>query len=600
MTSDASNLHNTDRSHSDPKPLGVFPMAILALLVGVIAGLGAVVFRALIGFFHNLLFLGELSFHYNANVHTAASPWGVWVIGVPVVGAIGVAYLVKTFAPEAKGHGVPEVMDAIYYQKGRIRPVVAVVKSVASALSIGSGGSVGREGPIIQIGAAFGSTLGQIIKMSVQQRVILIAAGAGGGIAATFNTPIGGLVFAIELMLPAITAATLFPVAIATVTATYVGRYFLGLQPAFNIPELSVPAYHLLNPMVFLLFTVFGLMVGLLAALFVRSIYWFEDRFDALPGNYYTRHMLGMFIVGVMIYVLIKHSGHYYVQGVGYATIEEVLRGTLTSPTFLVLLLGAKLLATCLTLGSGASGGVFSPCLFLGATFGGAFGILAHGLAPDIVTDPTVFAVAGMAAMIGGTTGAVVTAIVMLFEMTRDYNAILPIIFTVAIAYMVRKLISYPSIYTLKLLRRGHVVPEGLQAAIASAHQAKDVMTNDFEIVSADDHFHHLAEQGKSMRDDAITIVQRNGNVIGVLHRMIFPAPIDTSKKTFGDLADSSYVSVVSSDSLIEVLKIMQQTNARVALVAHNRRSNKFKDIVGVITDKQIASLAKASSSLLG
>ena len=600
MTPDPASFSNVAGLPPRLKPLGVFPMAILALLVGVIAGLGAVIFRALIGFFHNLLFLGELSFHYNANVHTAASPWGVWVIGVPVLGAIGVAYLVKTFAPEAKGHGVPEVMDAIYYQKGRIRPVVAVVKSVASALSIGSGGSVGREGPIIQIGAAFGSTLGQIIKMSVQQRVILIAAGAGGGIAATFNTPIGGLVFAIELMLPAITAATLFPVAIATVTATYVGRYFLGLQPAFNIPELSVPAYHLLNPMVFLLFTVFGLMVGLLAALFVRSIYWFEDRFDALPGNYYTRHMLGMFIVGVMIYLLFKNSGHYYVQGVGYAAIEDVLRGTLTSPTFLLLLLGAKLLATCLTLGSGASGGVFSPCLFLGATFGGAFGILAHGLAPDIVTDPTVFAVAGMAAMIGGTTGAVVTAIVMLFEMTRDYNAILPIIFTVAIAYMVRKLISYPSIYTLKLLRRGHVVPEGLQAAIASAHRAKDVMTSDFEIVSADDHFRHRAEQGKSMRDDAVTIIQRNGNVIGVLHRMIFPAPIDMSKKTFGDLAHSSYVSVVSSDSLIEVLNIMQQTDARVALVARNRRSNEFKDIVGVITDKQIASLAKTSSSLLG
>ncbi|MGB7967703.1 MAG: chloride channel protein, partial [Methylocella sp.] len=163
-------------------------MGLCALAVGVIAGFGAVVFRAMIGGFHNLLFLGLWSFDYDANVHTPSSPWGAWIILVPVLGAIGVAFLVKTFAPEAKGHGVPEVMDAIYHKDGRIRPVVAVIKSLASALSIGSGGSVGREGPIVQVGAAFGSTLGQLVAMPARQRALLIAAGGGGGIAATFNT----------------------------------------------------------------------------------------------------------------------------------------------------------------------------------------------------------------------------------------------------------------------------------------------------------------------------------------------------------------------------------------------------------------------------
>jgi chloride channel protein, CIC family len=180
------------------RPLGLLAFNLLAILIGLVAGLGAVVFRGLISLFHNLLFLGHFSFIYDANVHTPPSPWGVFVIFVPVVGAAGVAFLVGKFAPEAKGHGVPEVMDAIYYNNGIIRPVVAVIKSLASALSIGSGGSIGREGPIIQIGSSFGSTMGQIIHMPPWQRITLIAAGAGAGIAATFNTPIGGVLFPLE------------------------------------------------------------------------------------------------------------------------------------------------------------------------------------------------------------------------------------------------------------------------------------------------------------------------------------------------------------------------------------------------------------------
>ncbi|MDD2336136.1 MAG: chloride channel protein [Geobacteraceae bacterium] len=208
------------------KPFGPLTFLLLSVLVGVIAGLGAVFFRALIALFHNLLFLGTVSAAYNANIHTPVSPWGPFVILVPVVGAVGVAFLVKNFAPEAKGHGVPEVMDAIHYQKGTIRPVVAVIKSLASALSIGSGGSVGREGPIIQIGSAFGSTVGKLLRMSPYERIILIAAGAGGGIAATFNTPVGGMLFAVELLLQEVSVKTLVPVAVSTVTAPTSARYF--------------------------------------------------------------------------------------------------------------------------------------------------------------------------------------------------------------------------------------------------------------------------------------------------------------------------------------------------------------------------------------
>jgi CIC family chloride channel protein len=237
------------------------------------------------------------------------------------------------------------------------------------------------------------------------------------------------------------------------------------MQPAFNIPQLTVSSSNPLPMIAFPILLFFGGVMGLVAALFVRSIYWAEDLFDRMPGNYYTRHMLGMLVVGLMMYLLLQQAGHYYVQGVGYATIEGVLAGALTSPGFLLLLVGLKLLATCLTLGSGASGGVFSPGLFMGACLGACLGGLVQSIDPSFSVPPSIFAVAGMAAMIGGTTGAVATATVMVFEMTRDLNAMLPIVLTVGVCVAVRNQVCPPTIYTLKLIRRGHVVPQGLAAA---------------------------------------------------------------------------------------------------------------------------------------
>ena len=249
--------------------------------------------------------------------------------------------------------------------------------------------------------------------------------------------------------------------ALATAVATYIGRWCFGKYPSFDVPALWSPDFELQSLYIAPVIIVAGTLLGLLAALFVRSIYWFEDRFDALPGNYYTRHMLGMFGVGLMMYLLMQTAGHYYIQGVGYATIEDILRDALKEPGLLLLLIVAKLLATGLTLGSGASGGVFSPLLFLGATAGGAMGLLMEHIAPNLALGPPAMAVVGMATMIGSATGAVLTAIVMLFEMTRDYNVVLPVICSVAIANTVRNRICPPTIYTLKLLRRGHAVPDG-------------------------------------------------------------------------------------------------------------------------------------------
>ncbi|APZ44545.1 chloride channel protein [Acidihalobacter ferrooxydans] len=427
--------------------------------------MGAVAFRRLIALFHNVFFAGRFSFVYDTLQHTAASPWGVWIILAPAIGGLGVAWMVKNFAPEAKGHGVPEVMDAIYYQNGYMRPQVVLIKAVASSLNIGSGGSVGREGPIIQMGAAFAANLSRWLRLEAWQRYALIAAGAGGGIAATFNTPIGGMLFAVELMMPEISARTLVPVMIATGTATYVSRLFLGHHPAFIVPPLHIAATASTSPEAFFAYLLLGLIIGLVALLFMRSIYWFEDRFDALPGNYYTRHVLGMLLVGVTLYLLLRTTGHYFVEGVGYATVQDVLNGRLEASVLLLLVLAAlKLLVTSLTLGSGGSGGVFSPSLFIGATLGGAFALVAHGVDPSLELNVITAASLGMAAMVGAGTGAAMTGAVMIFEMTGDYRIILPLIVVGSVAYATRRLITADTIYTLKLTRRGHDVPESRQS----------------------------------------------------------------------------------------------------------------------------------------
>ena len=459
------------------RPISHPRLWLLSVLVGIVAGLGAVVFRGLIGLFHNVLFLGKLSAAYNANVHTPVSPWGPWVILVPVVGAGAVAYLVKNYALEAKGHGVPEVMEAIYYTKGIIRPVVAIIKSLASALSIGSGGSVGREGPIVQIGSSFGSTVGQRLRLPAWQRITMIAAGAGGGIAATFNTPIGGVLFAAELLLHEVSVWTLVPVVISTATATYVGRLLLGANASFVIPAFETPYFHPTNPLVLLAYVGLGLLVGFVSAFFIKLIYWVEDFFDEkVAGNYYTRHLSGMLLVGFIIYFVQRTYGRYYVEGVGYAAVQDILSGTLDSLVLLAVLFTLKAAATSITLGSGGSGGIFSPSLFLGATLGGGYGVVLKQFLPRLPISPPAFAVVGMAGMVGGVTGAAITAIVMIFEMTLDYNVVLPMTITVAISYGVRKFLSKESIYTLKLARRGHYMPESMQASFYLVRLARDLM----------------------------------------------------------------------------------------------------------------------------
>jgi len=580
----------TDGAESQQLPLA--QLSFLALGLGIVTGLGAVVFRDLIGLIHNLLFTGHALIRYDANVFTAPAPWGPWVILVPVLGALGVTFLVTNFAPEAKGHGVPEVMDAIYYKGGVIRPVVALVKSLASAIAIGSGSSVGREGPIIQIGSALGSTLGQIIRMPAGQRISLVAAGAGAGIAATFNTPIGGVMFAIELMMPEVSVETFLPVAIATGTATFVGRWFFGDTPAFHVPLLKTMAIDSSAVLVLLLFAVVGALSGIGAAGFIRALHLAEDLFDRIKSRY-LRHMLGMLFVGGLMYFLLRTLGQYYVDGVGYATVQAVLAGEMSTFWLLGLLSVCKLLATSLSLGSGSSGGIFSPALFMGATLGGAFAALLNAAGLPIQLSIPAFAMVGMGAMVGGGTGAVMTAVTMIFEMTRDYSIVMPMIVAVAMSIGVRRILSRETIYTLKLVRRGRSIPKARHANMFLVRSAREVMDTDIQVLPAEASFDDYLRQPEHAGRLRHVVVTDKGHIYGVirvntgLRRGLEATHTGVSLR---DVASRNFTVVGEKETAFDVIRRMWRRGAIMAVVVRGGRGiPRGSDVAGVITKEHVA-----------
>jgi chloride channel protein, CIC family len=573
--------------------LTLLSLSILALLLGLVTGVGAVLFRDLISLLHNLFFAGEVSLHYDANIFTTPSRWGAFIILAPVIGAVIVTFLVSNFAPEAKGHGVPEVMDAIYYREGKIRPVVALVKSFASAFAIGSGSSVGREGPIIQIGSALGSTLGQLIKMPPGQRIALVAAGAGAGIAATFNTPISGVMFAIELMMPEVSVTTFLPVAIATGAATFVGRWFFGEQPAFLVPEMGPMTADASAAILLVLYAMLGSVTGVAAAGFIRGLHLAEDLFDKIPWRY-PRHMLGMLLVGIMMYVLSRTLGQYYVDGVGYATIESILVGQRSTAWLLALLFLCKAAANSTSLGSGSSGGIFSPSLFMGATLGGCFGAILTAIgAPIPISIPT-FAMVGMGAMVGGGTGAVMTAVTMTFEMTRDYDIVMPMILAVATSVGTRRLLSFENIYTLKLVRRGRSIPKALHANMFLVRHAGEVMDSDVLVLPAEASFDAFLRAHEAEDRLRHVVVTRKGRLYGVIR-------VNTGLRrglagtqmgiTLGDVATRNFTLVDKDMIVSNVIERMWRKNAFMAVVlrGRERRVPSGEDVVGVITKEHVA-----------
>jgi CIC family chloride channel protein len=428
-------------------------MLMVSILIGTATGI----------FAHVFFFLIEIARQFAYGEGSFGGLYGgrTWMLVVlPTIGGLAVGYITRYFAREAKGHGVPEVMDALYRQGGEIRPRVATAKAVASAFTIGSGGSAGTEGPIIQIGAAIASAIGQVLHIRRRQRGIIVACGVSAGIAAIFNAPIAGVLFALEIFLKDFSFRTFSPVVFSSVIGCSVIHVLRGEDVAiFEVQALRSGAYEFI-PVELPLFLILGVLCALAAVAFIRSLYYTEDVADLIRLPEPLKPALGAACLGLLgvAYAIGTNAVEMPAFfGNGYPAIQailgpELLRMTVRGLTLLFLL---KLAATCLTLGSGGSGGVFAPSLLLGAALGGAFGLALVKLDIIYPTSAPAYALVGSAAMVAGTTHAPLTAIVILYEITRAPVVILPVMFAAIIATSGAQLLLRDSIYTLKLRRRG-------------------------------------------------------------------------------------------------------------------------------------------------
>ncbi|MFC1609517.1 chloride channel protein [Myxococcota bacterium] len=415
-------------------------LIILAACIGASGGYGAILFRWLIRAVNRLAYPAGIEI---ANL--SSLPWYVLLL-VPAIGGMVVGPLIHFFAREARGHGVPEVMDAVANQGGKIRPRVAVAKILASAISIGVGAAVGREGPIVQIGSSIASSLGQFLHIDSRNLRLLVGCGAAAGIAATFNAPIAGAIFALEVILGVGTIRMFTPLVVSSVVATAISRHHLGDFPAFE-----VPSYALLSGWELPLYVLLGVVSAFVGVGFSRGLYWVEDLWNRLPLHDAAKPVAGGVAIGAVALLFPQ------VMGVGYETIGDILGGDVQ--TGLMLLLGillAKMLTTHISLGAGFSGGIFAPSLFLGAALGGAFGLAASMVLPAGMMAPSgAYALVAMGAVVAAATHAPLTAILIVFEMTGDYRIMLPLMLACFIASTLSVRLSRESIYTLKLARRG-------------------------------------------------------------------------------------------------------------------------------------------------
>ncbi len=485
----------------------------LGALIGVISGFTSILFR--------LLILGmSLIFVMIPQVLGIVG----WII-VPGIGGLLVAVIVIKYAPEAKGHGVPEVMEAYALHSGKIRFRVPLLKSIGSAITISSGGSCGREGPIAQIGAGVGSVVAATFKLDKRERKTLLVCGLSSGIAATFNAPLGGALFGIEVLAGGIIGFSILPVILASVIATAISRFILGAAVSFQ-----APIFVMANPIELVFYLALGIILGTASVIWMRGFYSIEDLIEKVRVSRYALPAIGGLLTGVLgvltIYFesVFGYSGEftspqpYYpaIMGVEYAFVDATLIGNVALGALFVF--GAlKYFATSFTLGSGGSGGVFAPTLYMGAAFGGAFGLVCSLLLPWAIPQPMAFALVGMAALFAGTGRAPITCIVMIMEMTADYSLILPLMIAVSTSYLVSSLIESESIYTMKLVRRGVHLRRGSHIEVLRTIRVDEIMTTNPTVLSAEmtvSEVHAIIDRTHHTK---FPVIDDKNNVLGIL-----------------------------------------------------------------------------------
>lgn len=526
-------------------------MIMLSVIVGLLGGFGAVGFRKLI---HVMMEVWPVDTFTAANI--SQLEW-YWVLGIPAVGGLIVGSITKWFAPEAKGHGVPEVMEAVALRGGKIRPRVVVAKAVASSVCIASGGSVGREGPIVQIGSAVGSMIGQLFRVQRRKLRTLVGCGAAAGIAATFNAPVAGALFAVEILLGDFAVHQFSPIVISSVLATVVARAYMGDVPAFQLLPEQLDAYRLEHPAELLGYVALGVLAGACAILFVRTLAFAEDAADRAPVPLPIMAALGGVLVGC-IALLFPH-----VLGVGYETMDGALDGSLGWKLLLALLV-AKLVAVCITLASGGSGGVFAPSLFLGAVLGGAVGYAMNGLG-IIPTAPTgAYALVGMGSMVAATTRAPITTILIIFELSSDYRIMLPLMISTIVATQFARRYSKYSIYTVKLARRGVKIRDGQDVNILRSIPLREVV-REVPTILPSHGVTDIVRQFVSGETSHFHVVDQDGLLHGEISvdelRPVLQDPQSLQGVVIAeDLAKTDFLSVQVGESLDVVMKQLDHT----------------------------------------
>ncbi len=498
-------------------------MTVLAAIIGICAGFISQIVTAMIGFVTNLSFFGIASTHFSS---PAGNHLGWWVVAVPVVGGIIVGFMARYGSKAIRGHGIPETMEQVLLNQSRIPPRITILKPLSAAVSIGTGGPFGAEGPIIATGGALGSFIGQILKTTADERKALLAAGAAAGMAAIFGSPVSAVLLAIELLLFEFRARSFIPVAIAAVAATAVRVSFEGLKPVFAMPGLPVPSEGAI-----VTYILIGAAVGLVSVWVTKLVYWIEDLFEELEHRFHIHWMWWPAIGGVAVGVI-----GYFVprtMGVGYDNISGFLNGSFTTEA-LLFLCAFKFLSWAIALGSGTSGGTLAPLFTIGGALGAVMAVAVHGIFPDIYIDPRMAGLIGMAAMFAGASRALLASVVFAFETTLQSSGLLPLLGGCAAAYLISTTFMKHTIMTEKIARRGLHVPSEYGADFLARTLVRDSLSRNVTTLRADQTIADIRawcrRHDEGSEHGGYPIVDEQGELMGVVSRKdIFSAERDES-----------------------------------------------------------------------
>jgi H+/Cl- antiporter ClcA/predicted transcriptional regulator len=526
-------------------PSRLLRLSLLAALVGLAAGGAAWVLVRLIGLITNLALFHRWGFDLPSlrDLHP-----GPEIVVVAVAGGLVVALLAR-WAPVIRGHGVPEAMDAVLTRQSRVAPRTAVAKPLSAAVAIGTGGPFGAEGPIIVTGGAIGSLLGQVVHMSPSERKILLASGAAAGMAATFGSPLAAVVLAIELLLFEFSARAFVPLVVATSIAGAVHAALFGTGPLFSVPHHDFAGLAQLP-----LFVPLGLLCGLLAVVIARGLFAVEGLYRRLPVDEFWHPVIGAAAFATVGLAVPR------ALGVGYDVIDDALAGRLALATLAALAVG-KLVVWWLALGSGTSGGTLAPILLISATTGGLVGQLAHDALPGAGISPGAFALVAMAATFGAATRAPFASIVFVFELTRDYDAVLPLMLATVLADLVARALLRDSLMTEKLSRRGLRVPEGYYPDVLTTTAVAAVMTEAVATLPAGAPLALAIERfgsaSGSGRHSAYPIVDEGGRCVGIVTRSDVLAADEDPATSLGEAYAREVVTVAPGATAAEALTTM-------------------------------------------